>query len=356
MFGPLTGPASLYGHILLGAEALMKDVNAHGGINGRKIEIIAEDDACDPIKGVAAVKKLLYQDKVFMIDGGVCSGVSLAVKPEIIKAGVPWMVVGAAATEIATPAQPTIFQASTTASDNVNVMVDFAMSKPGITKIAIISHSDDWGKSYREPALQRLESKYHIQPIAELRMERGSMDATPQVLQLRNSGAQVVLAMLYPAELAIFMRDGFKYGMQIPVFGNSGVSLEDTLKRVGNPAALKNLYVYYHLAGPVDGPELAEPRGIFQKYYPNETIDTYTFVGMAGTRVIFHVLQGLGPDVTRAGFLAALDKLQNFDSGVEAGPINFSPADHDGAKEGVMRRFEGDKIIALKRWSDEKGN
>jgi branched-chain amino acid transport system substrate-binding protein len=74
MFGPLTGSASLYGNIILGSQALYKDVNDHGGINGRKIELFVEDDSCNSLQGIAAVKKLISENKVFLINGGVCSG------------------------------------------------------------------------------------------------------------------------------------------------------------------------------------------------------------------------------------------------------------------------------------------
>src|SRR3546814_5932542 len=74
MFGPLTGSASLWGYpINNGAIALYKYTNAHGGINGRQLEIVDEDAACDPAKAVAAVKKLIYLDHVFIIHGGTCS-------------------------------------------------------------------------------------------------------------------------------------------------------------------------------------------------------------------------------------------------------------------------------------------
>ncbi|HKP65433.1 MAG TPA: ABC transporter substrate-binding protein, partial [Casimicrobiaceae bacterium] len=93
MFGPLTGATSVYGYpINNGAIALYKDINDKGGINGRKIEIVHEDDACDPAKARAAVKKLIYSDKVFMINGGSCSAAVVAARDEFIDSKVPFMV------------------------------------------------------------------------------------------------------------------------------------------------------------------------------------------------------------------------------------------------------------------------
>src|ERR1700758_4142738 len=65
-FGALTGPGYLYGKLTMnGAEVVFDEVNAAGGINGRKIEFVREDDRCDPAGAIGAVQKLIYQDQVF---------------------------------------------------------------------------------------------------------------------------------------------------------------------------------------------------------------------------------------------------------------------------------------------------
>jgi branched-chain amino acid transport system substrate-binding protein len=280
--------------------------------------------------------------------------VALAAKPEIIKSGLPWMVAGAAATEISTPTVPTIFQASPTAADNSKEMIDFAMTKAGTGKIAIITQTDDWGKSYHDPAIEYMQSKYHIKPVLDVQMANNAMDSTSQTLQIRNSGAQFVLAMLYPAPFAVFVRDAYKFGMTTPILGNSGVTLSDTLKRVGTPPAMNNVYVYYHLAGNEDGPELARFADIWRKYNPDKPVNNYSYVGMAGTLSIIHVLQGLGHEVTRTRFIDGLDHLQNFDSGVEAGPTTFSAGQHDGTTAGFMSALRDGKIVLLRTWKDQQ--
>ena len=90
MFGPLTGPVSMYGYpINNGAIAVYKHINDLGVIHGRKIEIAQEDGACDPVKTRAAVKKLIDNGDVFMVHGGSCSAAAYAARPEFIRAKVP---------------------------------------------------------------------------------------------------------------------------------------------------------------------------------------------------------------------------------------------------------------------------
>jgi len=76
IMGPFTGNASTYSNAEMGLMAFYKQINDQGGIHGRKIEVVREDTACSEAKGIAAAKKLIYQDKVFMLHGNSCSGVA----------------------------------------------------------------------------------------------------------------------------------------------------------------------------------------------------------------------------------------------------------------------------------------
>ena len=110
-FGPLTGPVYMFGALSMnGVEAAFDKVNEQGGIHGRKLRLIRENDFCQPEPAIAAVKKLIYSDKVFAILGGACTNGALAAKPEIIKENVPWLIFGATADELTVPVSPNIFK------------------------------------------------------------------------------------------------------------------------------------------------------------------------------------------------------------------------------------------------------
>ncbi len=79
--GPLTGPNASFGAAIRGIEAYYKWVNENGGVHGRTIEVILGDTACDEAKGIGVAKRLISQEEVFLINGGVCSGVALAMRP-----------------------------------------------------------------------------------------------------------------------------------------------------------------------------------------------------------------------------------------------------------------------------------
>ena len=343
VFAPLTGQATIGAKAMYGALAIYKDANDKGGVNGRKIEPVVEDDGCDPNKGITAVKKLIAQDQVFMIHGGWCSGVVLAAKPELMKdPTLPFMDLAAAAASISKPVVKNIYQPVATTDTVARTMVDFALSKSGSKRIAIISHSDEWGKSHLEPALAEMKAK-GAEPVETVYFERGSVDATAQTLKLREAKPDVVLAILYPAEISIYLRDAYKFGLTASTLGTQGVSLEDTAKRVGIPDAVKNFYVFYPLADTVDSPALQKWAEIFKKYYPNETVDTVNFLSMSGALAVLDALKKLGPDVTREGMIAQLDGLGTVDFGIQSAPLTFSADNHAGIKSGKMITFKDGK-------------
>lgn len=348
VIGPMTGSAALFGKSVFGVEALYRDINDKGGIHGRKIEIVREDDGCDPARGIAAIKKLVSQDQVFAVNGIACSGVAMAVKQDIAKADVPLMIMSAASDAITNPTVANVYQAVATTGVVGRTMIDFAMSKPGTDKIAFVSHSDDWGKSNREPAIAQLKSKYEKEPILNLTMERGSSDATPHILTIKNSGAQFVVLMMYPAEVAIFVRDANKYGLKIPMLGPMSISLEDTRDRVGGVAAVENLYVFYPYAAPFAAPEMKKWADIISKYYPGERIESFSFLGMGSAMTMIEALTRSGPELSRQKLIAALNAIKDFDTGVLSAPVTFSTADHAGVKGGAMATFKNGQVAVVK--------
>lgn len=335
MYGPFTGPYAVGSLQTMGAAAIYKSVNDAGGINGRKLKLFVEDAACDSNKAIAAVKKLISQDKVFMIHGGWCSAVEMAIRPLVIaQPDMPFVNLGAASAAILVPPYPNIYQPVITTTSVAKGMVDFALSIPGVKRIAIISHSDEWAKSQMLPSVDLLKEK-GIEPVETQWLEHGAVSAASQVLKIRESKPDVVLAYLYPPELTTYLTTAQKYGVKVPTVTTQAADIQDMVNRVNQPAATKNLFVFYPLLKPTSDPSLDKWRDVFQKYYPKEPVQTFSFMGMTGALAIVHALKEAGPDLTRAGFMAQLNKLSGFAPGLQA-PLTFTASDHEGIKAGKM--------------------
>jgi branched-chain amino acid transport system substrate-binding protein len=356
--GPFSGESAVFNPLNYGPEAYLRYINAQGGVHGRKFETVFADDACNEAKGIAAAKKLIYEDKVFMIIGHPCSGVAMAIKPMLDKEGVPW--VGLSANpKITNPVTPSMFHVAYTGLASGRTMASFAMSKQGVTKIALVQHSNDWAHGYCDPATSYI--KEHGGEVAvETAMERGSTDATAQVLQIKTSGAQAVMGCLYQQELVILLRDMRKYGVGVPVLGALGADFEQTVDQVGDPDAVKQLFFqpYQFKARLGEGP-LKEFHDMFLKYLTKDELPkvgeptNFYYFGVPAGIMTVEAFRRAGPQPSREKWIAAMESIKDFDTGVLADKENMSKENHDG----VMRMFavglnaEGKETV-YKSWGE----
>jgi branched-chain amino acid transport system substrate-binding protein len=333
--GPFSGESAVFNPLNYGPEAYLRYVNDHGGVHGRKFETVFADDACNEAKGIAAAKKLIYDDKVFMIIGHPCSGVAMAIKPMVDKEGVPW--VGLSANpKLTNPVTPSMFHVGYTGIASGEAMATFAMSKPGIKKIALVQHSNDWAHGYCEPATALIK-KNGGEIVVDAALERGSTDATAQALQVKASGAQAVMGCLYQPELVVLLRDLSKFGVKVPVLGALGADFEQTVNQVNDADALKQIFFQpYQFKAPLGQGPLKEFHDMFLKYLTKDELPkageptNFYYFGVPAAIVTVEALRRAGPDLTREKWIAAMESLKDYDTGVFADKENMSHDNHDG--------------------------
>lgn len=347
VFGPLTGSASLWGYpIDNGAIALYKDVNAHGGINGRRIEIVHEDDGCDPAKAVAAVKKMIYLDHVFMIHGGTCSAAVFAAKQEMAADHVPFMVMAATLDKISKPLNPYVFTTTMPGSGDGSTLAKFIESMPNVKRLAIVKNANEWADTKTAPLLAALKGKVDVVDTEQI--NNNASDATAQVLKVKEQKPDATAIIAYPAETAVFMRDARKYGLRGPFIATSSVmDMLDLAKRAGGLDAVQNVYVASFLAEPPGSPGIKKYEDIYRKYFPKDKIQTLTFYGMSGALAVIDALRRAGPQLTREKFLAALESTRDLDAGPAYCKITFTPDNHQGCLTGTIWTLQGNKVVNI---------
>ena len=343
-FGPLTGANYLFGKLVMnGVEVVYNEVNKAGGIHGRKLTLVREDDRCDPATAIAAVKKLIHQEKVFMINGGGCSNAAIAARPEIETAKTPWVVFAAVADEVTSPTSPVIFSTALSASIESYAQLDFAQSK-GAKKIAVISQRDAWGRARYAPLQEALKKK-GVTPVADEELTPDANDATPQVLRLRQAGADAVIMLLYPKGAAVFMRDSQKIGFKPVVVGQTALS--DPLafrEQIGLPGALDRFFTINQMKYTPDDAAMEKYRALISQYFPGDRLSVYNLFGIGSAQVVVEVLKRAGKDLTREKLLAELAKLKGFETTVHPGPLTCTDTDHQCHKNPAWIHLEGDKI------------
>lgn len=358
MFGPLTGAASINGHpISNGSIAIYNEANAKGGIHGRKIEVINEDSACDPAKALAATKKLIHRDQVFMIHGGSCSTAVASTTDEVEKSGVPFMLIAATMDSLTAPVKKNIFTAQMTGSRDGHGMATFAASIPGVKRVALIGFASDWADTKINPAKEVLKAK-GIEVVAHETVEVGVADTTAQVHRIKAAKPDAILAFTFPGESSIFLRDAWKYGLRGKFQGSPQVvvsfpDLVTLIEKVGNIDAVQDVYAITVLKDTFDSATLKPFVDLRYKYFPNDLKTAGALQGMAGGHVIVEALQRVGRDLTRQKFIDTLESIQNFTDHPNSCAISFSKTKHQGCDTPTHWTLVGDKVVAVgPTWRD----
>ncbi len=146
---PLTGDGAAYGlPIQKATQIALEEINAKGGVNGRKLEFVYEDSKCNPKDGNSAAQKLVNIDKVKVIIGGVCSGETLGAAP-ITEAGKVILISPSATSPDVTKSGDYVFRVAPSDAYAGVVASDYAFKDLKATKAAIISESTDYAQGLR---------------------------------------------------------------------------------------------------------------------------------------------------------------------------------------------------------------
>lgn len=212
---PLTGPLAAAGQDMKdGYELAKEQINAAGGVNGAQIQVIYEDDKNDPATAVASWEKLVNNDKVEVMMGGLASTISLALVEPAKKAQIPMAWTGAAATafEKGMAGQDWFFHYHPWEYQNALSALAFLKSTP-IKKWAVIHEDGAFGTGAKDGFKTSLPAQGQEMTIAEA-FKSGSTDFTALINRVKGSGAEGVILVPFTADVIPFltqMREvGFK--------------------------------------------------------------------------------------------------------------------------------------------------
>jgi len=327
-FGALTGPGYLYGKLPMnGVEVVFDEVNAAGGIHGRKLQLVREDDRCDPAAAIAAVQKLVHQDQVFALIGGGCSNATLAARESIETAKIPTVIFASVHDGITTPPAPTIFSTALTAAIESQAQVAFAQQQ-GAKRIAMISMRDAWGRSRYTALMETLRAK-GVTLVADEELSPDANDATAQVLRLKAANADAVLLVLYPKPAAVFLRDSQKLAFKPLNVGQSGIADPVAFEeQVGVPGATATFRTISQVKYTPEDPAMDKWRKAIETKFPGDRLSVYNLFGIGSAQVLVEALKRAGPELTREKFIAAFATIKDFKTDTHPGPVTCSETDH----------------------------
>jgi branched-chain amino acid transport system substrate-binding protein len=350
----LSGPSAQSGEaITRGLSIAIDEINAKGGVLGRKLELVRRDDESSPPKGVSAARELIYQEKVAAIFGGLDTPVSLAFIPIVNKERVPYMGVWAAGTPITRNGAKENYAFRVSAVDIIvdEALLKYAQKKYGSKKPGLILINNPWGES-NEKGLRAMAKELNV-PLAGIeKFENADVDVTPQLTRLRNAGADSLILVANAAPGAQMMKSRERMGWKVPVVSHWGISGGRFTELAGPSAAdavFVQTYSFFGKQGPA-GQRVLE--ALKQKYDVKGPEEVFSPVGLANAYDAMHLLAlGMkkagtpkGPEVRKG-----LHGIEEYAGLIKTYRKPFSPGDQDAlrADDYVMVRFEGSKIVPV---------
>ena len=238
--GPLTGGSSPMGVSMRdGAKLAVTEINAKGGLLGRKIELIERDDEAKNERGVQIAQELINKEKVVAALGYINSGVALASQRFYQEAKIPVMNNVATATLIAKQFadQPENYVFRNSANDTIQsaMIVDELVNRRKFSKIAILADSTNYGQLGREDLEKALAAK-GLKAVAIEKYNIKDVDMTPQLLKSKEAGAEIVITYGIGPELAQIANGMVKLGWKVPIMGSWTLSMGNFIDNAGKNA------------------------------------------------------------------------------------------------------------------------
>lgn len=292
---PATGPLTQYGDMVKeGVATAVEQINAAGGINGKKIETTVVDDACEPKQGPVAANRVV-NDKIRYVIGPVCSGAAIAAAPIYNNEGV--VVITPSATSPAlTEGKNFHFIFRTIGRDDQQgpAAAKFIINKAKPKKVAVLHDKQSYGQGIAASVRDELK-KANVDVALFEGINAGDSDYSAVITKLKSAGADFVYYGGYHPEMGLLLRQAAEQGLKVRMMGPEGVGNPEINAIAGN--AVEGMLVTLP-ADPAAKPENAalvkafkdkgrDPSGAFQ-------MGAYT-----ATQVLAQSIKAVGDDAEK---------------------------------------------------------
>lgn len=326
----VTGPASFLGAPEAKTlEMMVADINAKGGINGNKVELIIKDSGASPEKAVSFAKQLIDEDKVFAIIGPSTSGETMKIK-DIAEQGKTILLSCAAAETIVNPVAKYVFKTPQKDSDAV-IRIFQEMKKMGIKKIGVLSSNTGFGGAGKAQ-LEKLAPEYGIQIALSEVYNSAATDLTAEVTKVKAANVQAIVNWSIEPAQAIVIKNARQMGLTVPIFQSHGFGNIKYVQAAG--AAAEGVIFPAGRLLAVDtlsdkNPQKKVLESYKKEYEAKYKEDVSTFGGHAydAMKILQQAIMAAGV-VNEEKVRTTIENMKGLVG--TAGIFNFSPTDHNG--------------------------
>jgi ABC-type branched-subunit amino acid transport system substrate-binding protein len=320
----MTGPASFIGRaVALGSKIAASEINANGGVNGRNIVIVTEDDGYVPSRSFQALTKLIEVDGIFALNGTSGTANVLAMMPLIEENNLPTVVTTAPNELIYNPVRPSVFTIGASYEDAFYGQLKYIHEnlEPENAVYGVIRQEDDFGVTV-EAGYDRAVRDFGLKDGIRLRYTRGTTNFATEVAQMNAAGVNVLANGAIIAGAANVLSEARKLGMEAQVASVWSENMPPSVN-LSAPAGYDYLVGdYVALTGPAVDDFIERAR----QYVTEEELaglNRYTYVTYIGLKVLAHAMEQCGQELTRECTVEQLRQTRDFDTQGLSGAISF---------------------------------
>ncbi|MEP9375202.1 ABC transporter substrate-binding protein [Aquabacter sp. CN5-332] len=346
---PLTGPFAASGtYVVNGAKIAADEINAKGGVLGKKIELVIEDNKSNPTEAAAVAEKLITSDKVPVMMGAWGSSLTLAVMPKLVDYEVPMLVETSSSGKITTSGNPFIFRISPPSSLEAELF-EPKVGNLGLKKVDFLVINNDWGRGTATDFSAMLKTKGVDVGLVET-MDPAAQDMSAQLAKIKASDADTLIVTSAVDQLTLIFKQMAALGMKKRVITTGGSQNPDQIIAQAGAAAEGTMHLTTFL--PWDPAQTPDPAATtyFLEEWKKRGFSfagaTESFRGYDGIRTIAAAIQKAGVAEPKAIQKALWDtKLTGLN-----GPIAFVKTGPAGKESGQSKplvyliKIEGGKV------------
>lgn len=319
---PLTGAVAASGnYVVQGARIAEAELNARGGILGKKVELIVEDNKSNPKEAVATAEKLIGRDKVPVMMGAWSSTYTLAVMPKLMEYGVPMVVETSSSGKITTSGNPWIFRISPTSAMEAEATGKH-IGKFNIKKADFLVVNNDWGRGAAQEFSKMLKKQGIEVGVIET-MDAKSQDLSAQLAKIKASGGDTLFLTTGVEQITLVLKQAKEQRVGHQIITTGGSSAPDQLIEQAGKAADGSYHLLFFAPW---FPEAAPNPEVAKRFVAEWKKKGYNFAGLTEGFRGYDGIMTIAAGIVKAG-TAEPEAIRKALWGVEVagvnGPIRF---------------------------------
>ncbi|MDD7793036.1 ABC transporter substrate-binding protein [Clostridium sp. 'White wine YQ'] len=334
--GPLTGKASTYGQsVKEGAELYQDEINNAGGINGKKVQFVFEDDEADPNKAIQAFNKLVDDEGVTAILGAVTSGASKAVGPLATSKSIPMITPSSTEPNITKDGGDFVFRGCFIDSYQGKILAKYTTDTLKKKKAAVLYNvASDYSKGIADAYKAELEKNGGT--VAEfLTYNDSDKDFNAQLTKIKASNPDVLVLPDYYNVVGLIAKQAKDMGINAQLLGGDGWESQD-LTKIGGTAVNGALYLNHYYTQDTDK-NVSDFVSAYKKKFSKDP-DAFAALAYDSAKILVKAIEAANStdgDKIR-------EQLLKTDLQVVTGKVTFD-ADRTAVKGAVIIKVDGDK-------------